>query len=157
MTTRAVLASTLCLALGLCLPGCAIGNQKTGRVIDPHLIPKVKVGTSTKQDVLDLFGPPTSYSRVGAAPIGSTLPGLLGRDAVQRPSGVVGGGKEAEDVFVYEYVEDDESFFTMLLFTWFRRETLADRLMVFFDAKDVVKYLAYARQTEAEPEAAGKE
>lgn len=138
--------------------GCAIGSQKSGRVIDPALIPRIKVGVSTKQDVLDLFGPPNSYSRVGASLAGVGNASLLGRPTdppapgVPAPTAGALEAKAAEDVFVYEYVEDHESFFTLLLFTYFQRATIADRLMVFFDTRDVVKYLAYAKQTDAEPE-----
>jgi hypothetical protein len=138
----------------LLLSGCAIGNQKRGRVLDPALIPLVKVGTSTKQDVLDLFGPPATYSRVGST-TSEAESSLLGRPAAGKET-TGATGKEAEDVFVYEYVEDDELFFTVLLFTYFRRDTLADRLMVFFDTKDVVKYMAFAKQTDAEPDEAGE-
>ena len=53
------------------------------------------------------------------------------------------------DVFVYEYREDRESFFTAILFTRFRREVLSDRLMVFFDDQDRVRYVAFAQETDA--------
>ena len=48
---------------------------------------------------------------------------------------------------VWEYREDRENFFTVILFTRFRREVLADRLMVFFDDADVVRYVAFTRET----------
>ena len=153
MSSRPLLLFGLLLAL-FGAQGCAIGNQKRGRIIDHRQIAEIKVGTSTKQDVLDLFGPPTTYSRVGATVRGSaTTASLLGRQVLddQPAVEVRVDTKEPEDVFVYEYVEDDESFFTVLLFTWFRRDTLADRLMVFFDAKDTVKYMAFAKQTDADP------
>jgi hypothetical protein len=147
----------IALLLGFTSGGCAIGTQKSGRVIDGRRIAEIKVGVSTKQDVLDAFGPPNSYTRVGAT-ITNSGPSLLGRPAAapvgEGPTPAQGAieAKAAEDVFVYEYTEDDESFFTLLLFTYFRRTTVSDRLMVFFDTKDVVKYLSYAKQTDAEPE-----
>jgi hypothetical protein len=55
-------------------------------------------------------------------------------------------------MFVYEYREDRENFLTILLFTRFRREVVADRLMVFFDENDMVRYVAFARQTEPAPQ-----
>ena len=156
MTSR-VAVIAISLAMSWLAGGCAIGTQKTGRVIDPALIPAVKVGVSTKQDVLDLFGPPNTYSRVGATTSGAGA-SLLGRPS-EAPEGAPAPieAKAAEDVFVYEYGEDHESFFTLLLFTYFRRTTIADRLMVFFDTKDVVKYLAYAKQTDAEAEESEQE
>lgn len=144
------------LLLGFSSGGCAIGTQKSGRVIDSRRIAEIKVGVSTKQDVLDAFGPPNSYSRVGASITGAG-PSLLGRPSAQSGEGPTSAqgvieAKAAEDVFVYEYTEDHESFFTLLLFTYFRRTTISDRLMVFFDTKDVVKYMAFAKETDAEPE-----
>jgi len=127
----ALLASTLA-------SGCALGTQRFGRAIDAARIASLVVGSSTKADVLDLFGPPTAYSRLPAvAPLEATA------QASDPP------GEPDANVFVYEYREDRESFFTALLFTRFRREVLADRLMVFFDAGDVVRYVAFAKETGA--------
>lgn len=148
---RALLLSLL-VTLTVNSGGCAVGTQQTGRVIDTALIPKLKPGVSTKQDVLDLFGPPTTYSRVRgtffntANPDGSTAT-AAGRQPVFLPI----ESKPAEDIFIYEYREDDESFFTVLLYTNFDRATRSDTLMVFFDIQDRVKYISFARQTDAKP------
>ena len=127
------------------LAGCALGTQRFGRVIDAAKISTVKIGESSKQDVLDLFGPPSSYSRVSSS--------LLIQDSAQ-PSLVYRPveSKESEDVFTYEYREEHEFFWTALLYTYFDRDSIADTLMVFFDTQDKVKYMAYAKQTEAEVE-----
>jgi len=128
--------------------GCAIGSQRFGRVIDARQIPQVKVGKSTKQDVLDLFGPPTNFQRYA----GTGDMTLKTTDQDWQARFPIETAKAAEDVFTYEYREENESFFTAILFTYFSRDTIADTLMVFFDAKDLVKYLAFAKQTEAEVE-----
>lgn len=118
---------------------CAIGSQQIGRPIDASQIARIQVGRSNKADVLRLFGPPSSYSRLPAH--------------VAEPDGVLLGEEEAQaaDVFVYEYREDRERFLTLLLYTHFRRDVLTDVLVVFFDADDVVRYLAFAKQTDASP------
>ena len=120
--------------------GCAIGTQRFGRPIDASRIPNVQVGVSTKADVLRDFGPPTSFSALPVVP----SPGddsSSGRDKL--------ASAEAESrVFVYEYREDSENFLTILLFTRFQREVLSDRLMVFFDPNDVVRYVAFSRETQ---------
>ena len=144
-THRLALIAVACLSLGA---GCAIGTQRYGNVLDARLIPQVQVGTSTKQDVLDLFGPPTNYSRVA----GTGDMTLKTTDQEWQASFPIETAKAAEDVFTYEYREEPETFFSLLLFTYFSRDVYTDRLMVFFDTKDVVKYLAYAKQTEAELE-----
>jgi len=123
------------LVLGLAT-GCALGTQRFGRAIDESRIPSLEVGVSTKADVLRLFGPPTSYSR---------LPAVAVEERVAAPAERV--PEPEPNAFVYEYREDRENFFTVLLFTRFRREVLTDRLLVFFDAGDVVRYVAFERET----------
>ena len=132
---RRVGLASLCAAL-VC--SCALGTQRFGRTIDAAGIASVEIGVSTKADVLRLFGPPTAHSRLPVVPAADAdAPEAVARE------------EPDSDVFVYEYREDRETFFTLILFTRFRREVLADRLMVFFDAADVVRYVAFARQTDA--------
>jgi hypothetical protein len=122
------------------LAGCAIGTQRFGRPIDASRIADVQVGVSTKADVLRDFGPPISYSALPVVP-SEQRTDIGGKDLLAEA--------EAQTrVFVYEYREDHENFFTILLFTRFRREVLSDRLMVFFDPGDVVRYVAFSRETQ---------
>jgi len=121
------------------LAGCAIGTQRFGRPIDASRIPTVRVGVSTKADVLREFGPPSAYSALPVVP-SPREDSAAGKDLL--------ASAEAESrVFVYEYREDTENFFTLLVFTRFRRDVLSDRLMVFFDPGDVVRYVAFSRET----------
>lgn len=133
------------LLLILSCGGCVVGSQKEGRVISVDDVAKVKVGTTTRQQILDLFGPPTSFSR-----------GLLAelRALGVRPTGPGGAMPSTQDVYTYEYREENETFFSViLLYTNFQRVRLADTLMVVFDPeKDIVKYLAFSKQTDAVPE-----
>jgi len=129
------------LALVLAISACATGRQNTGRIIDTDRIPDIRVGSSNKADVLRLFGPPTYYSRLPPVP-------LFG------PAGEVlwwSGAYEEDppDVFVYEYRQDSERFFTVLLYTRFQRQVRSDVLVVFFDDDDVVSYVSFAKQTDA--------
>lgn len=135
-------AALLPLAL---LAGCAIGFMETGRVIDAAKVADVKVGTSTKQDVLDLFGPPTSMARVH---------GITRFDAPPPASGAEWLAAHQEDAYTYEYKQERERFFTLLLYTYWGRVSLSDTLLVIFDTEGKVKYLAFAKQTDAEPEPA---
>ena len=138
---RAVLV--LLGAAWLC--GCAISTQRFGRPIDADRIASIQVGTSTKADVLREFGPPSAYSALPVVPARQD-PSVTGTDDLLARA-------EAESrMFVYEYREDRENFLTIILFTRFRREVVSDRLMVFFDERDVVRYVAFSRQTQ-EPEA----
>jgi len=135
--SRAVLL--WCAVAWLC--GCVISTQRFGRPIDASRIASIQVGASTKADVLREFGPPSAYSALPVVPSPQDPSVTGGEDLLARA--------EAESrMFVYEYREDRENFLTVILFTRFRREVVADRLMVFFDEADVVRYVAFSRQTQ---------
>ncbi len=137
MSTRKVLL----ISGAVWLAGCAISTQRFGRPIDASRIASVTVGTSTKADVLREFGPPSAYSALPVVPSKQDPSVSGGEDLIARA--------EAESrMFVYEYREDRENFLTVILFTRFRREVVSDRLMVFFDEGDVVRYVAFSRQTQ---------
>ena len=131
----------LAVACAVLAAGCALGTQRFGREIDAQQIASLEIGTSTKADVLRLFGPPTAYSALPPVAVAS--------DATRESSPRL----EEPDarVFEYQYREDRESFFTVILFTRFRREVSTDRLVVFFDERDVVRYVGYARETGGAP------
>src|SRR5579871_4648693 len=110
--------SSLVLALAasatsLLASGCVMGTQKEGRVIAVADVAKVKVGKTTRQDVLDIFGPPTAFTRglkTELQPLG------------QRPAGAANTPTALEDVYTYEYREENEVFYTIvLLYTSFKR------------------------------------
>ena len=133
--------SVLLVVGAVWLAGCALSTQRFGRPIDASRIPSIAVGTSTKADVLREFGPPSAYSALPVVPAKQD-PSVTGADDLLARA-------EAESrMFVYEYREDRENFLTIILFTRFRREVVSDRLMVFFDEGDVVRYVAFARQTQ---------
>jgi hypothetical protein len=145
-STRDAFRRALLVVGAVWLAGCAIGTQRFGRPIDAHLIASVQVGLSTKADVLRDFGPPTSYAKLPVVPD-------VDSGASSKKEAPLAAEEEPPQVFVYEYREDRENFFTVLLFTRFRREVLSDRLMVFFDPADVVRYVAFTRETrEPKPE-----
>ena len=145
MTTNGSVRGVLLLIGAVAVTGCAVSTQRFGRPIDASRIANVVVGTSTKADVLREFGPPSAYSALPVVPSRQD-PSLTGADDLLARA-------EAESrMFVYEYREDRENFATIILLTRFRREVVSDRLMVFFDEGDVVRYVAFAKQTE-EPSA----
>ena len=88
-----------CAAL-LALSGCAVGYQQQGRLIDARDVAQLRIGESNKQDVLDLFGPPTSLSRA----VGVDEAGLFQSD---EPTWIY---DTKEDIYRYEYIEHEETF-----------------------------------------------
>ena len=138
MQLRRALPWILALLCAVLLTSCAIGTQRFGQPIDASQLANLQIGVSTKADVLRDFGPPTSYASLPVVP--SEALSALAEEALAAT-------EAATRVFVYEYREDHENFFTVLLYTRFRRHVLSDRLMVFFDPSDVVQYVAWAKQT----------
>ena len=133
--------SVLLVVSAVWLAGCALSTQRFGRPIDASRIPSIAVGTSTKADVLREFGPPSAYSALPVVPARQD-PSPTGADDLLARA-------EAESrMFVYEYREDRENFLTVILYTRFRRQVVSDRLMVFFDERDVVRYVAFSSQTQ---------
>jgi outer membrane protein assembly factor BamE (lipoprotein component of BamABCDE complex) len=142
VTGLSLLRRAALLTLLFALPGCAVGYQTQGRIIDARDVAQLSVGESSKQDVLDLFGPPTQLSRA----VGIDEAGLFQSD---EPTWIY---DTKEDVYRYEYVEHTEHFFSLLVYTYWDRTSLADTLMVIFDDKEVVKHVAFSKETDAEPE-----
>ena len=141
MTANGSFRALLLLFGAVAATGCAVSTQRFGRPIDASRIASVVVGTSTKADVLREFGPPSAYSALPVVPSRQD-PSVTGADDLLARA-------EAESrMFVYEYREDRENFLTVILLTRFRREVVSDRLMVFFDEGDVVRYVAFSKQTE---------
>ena len=135
---RGALLWILALPCAALLAGCAIGTQRFGQPIEADKLASVQIGVSTKADVLRDFGPPTSYASLPVVPTEALQ--SLAEEALAAT-------EAATRVFVYEYREDHENFFTVILYTRFRRHVLTDRLMFFFDPNDVVQYVAWAKQT----------
>src|SRR3989338_615950 len=48
----------------LCLTACAVIDNR-GHIIEPEQVSKIKVGKTTKEQVLELFGTPSSVSTFG--------------------------------------------------------------------------------------------
>lgn len=154
MTSLRPVLACLAVCLTPLLGGCAIGRQREGRVIDPLAVGRITPGQTTKQQVLDAFGPPTRQSRVGAGSSGqdgSPWAGSLGQGTAQSSVTITWDGV-VEDIYTYEYSEHNENFLSLLLYTWWSQTTLADTLMVVFDPQEVVKYVAFTKQTDAEYE-----
>ncbi len=72
------------LATLVLLAGCVTGTQREGRVIDPGDVARIAVGETTRQEILERFGPPTNFAAATpmlAARAASTalrFPGCMG-------------------------------------------------------------------------------
>jgi outer membrane protein assembly factor BamE (lipoprotein component of BamABCDE complex) len=107
--------------------GCSIGRVYMGSEIrdDPH--EKIKIGSTTKGEILETFGPP---------------------DKIQK--------QYDGDIFVYAYLRKnsskltvEEPYFTnFVLFQYTRIQQKKDGLVILFDKDGLVKNYGYQRGTQ---------
>ena len=112
-----VRALALFLLVSVCLSagsGCVIGRHYDGRQIDPAIVDQIQIGVTTKQEVLDLLGPPRIFSRVQLSDLADRL--------VARVAGssdnvsVTLDPTLFDEAYLYEYRQENETFFTAI--TW---------------------------------------
>jgi outer membrane protein assembly factor BamE (lipoprotein component of BamABCDE complex) len=106
--------------------GCTIGRIYKGSEIryDPN--EKIKIGSTTKGEILEIFGPPIKIQK-----------------------------QYDGDVFVYAYLQKnsssltiEEPYFTnMLIFEYTREQQKMDGLVILFDKDGVVKNFGFQRGT----------
>jgi outer membrane protein assembly factor BamE (lipoprotein component of BamABCDE complex) len=106
--------------------GCSIGRIYKGSEIrcDPN--EKIKIGSTTKGEILEIFGPPIKIQK-----------------------------QYDGDVFVYAYLQKnssvltiEEPYFTnMLIFEYTREQQKMDGLVILFDKNGVVKNFGFQKGT----------
>ena len=103
----------------LLLTGCAYSLESQGHALDPEPVQQVIVGTSTKDDVLQLLGSPDE---------------------------VVFSNREHDPLFerAFRYRLDVQrrTVFFILIFGTYRSDAKADHGMVFFDEKGIVEHVS---------------
>jgi outer membrane protein assembly factor BamE (lipoprotein component of BamABCDE complex) len=116
----------LILLLMTLICGCTVGRIYKGSEIryDPH--EKIKIGSTTKGEILEIFGPPVRIQK-----------------------------QFDGDVFVYAYLQKnssvltiEEPYFTnMLIFQYTREQQKMDGLVILFDKNGVVKNFGFQKGT----------
>jgi outer membrane protein assembly factor BamE (lipoprotein component of BamABCDE complex) len=113
-------------ALLILLWGCSIGRIYVGSEIRHDPKEKIKTGSTTKSEILEIFGPP---------------------DRIQK--------QYDGDIFVYAYLRKNSSKFTieepyltnLTLFQYSRIQQKKDALVILFDKEGVVKNYGYQKGT----------
>lgn len=114
------------LSLLVFLWGCSIGRVYVGSEIRHDPKEKIKTGSTTKSEILEVFGPP---------------------DRIQK--------QYDGDIFVYVYLRKNSSKFTieepyltnLTLFQYSRIQQKKDALVILFDKEGVVKNFGYQKGT----------
>lgn len=117
--------------------GCMVGRVTQGAPIPVDALAKLERGKTTRQQVLDLLGPPIEYKRPELADL------LLSDEGVRlRPV----AGRIASDVFTYQFTEGALNLGSVILFTYGRFDVRSNLLVVFFDERGIVEDFAYREQ-----------
>jgi outer membrane protein assembly factor BamE (lipoprotein component of BamABCDE complex) len=121
---RPLLITGLLLMVVTC--SCSIGRVYMGSEIKYDPNEKIKIGSTTKGDILSIFGPP---------------------DRIQK--------QYDGDIFVYAYLRKNSSTFTIeepyftnfVIFQYTRVQQKKDGLVILFDKDGVVKNFGFQRGT----------
>jgi outer membrane protein assembly factor BamE (lipoprotein component of BamABCDE complex) len=122
-----VRAALCALLVGACLSACTIGRRYTGVEIRDDPTARIQPGSTTRAEVLAIFGPPDRILR-----------------------------QTTGDVFVYRFERRNSTSFTleepivtdMEIFSWNKVQEKSDQLTVFFDREGIVTGFGYRRGTE---------
>ena len=129
----------LILTLLMCLTqvGCVIANYSEGNRIPMDRVESIQPGVTTKQDVLDMFGPPQDYTDA------SILEQLITEEHSPYAP------EQLPDVIAYEFHEGRASGVVTLFVNVIKLEVDSDRLVIFFDENERVRYYGVHRGTRA--------
>lgn len=136
--SRRALAGALA-ALLAALGGCVVAQYREGNEVPLELVDRIRPGTTTKQEILDWFGPPQNYTSA------SILEQLLASDEI--PPGTVPPYRFS-DVLAYQVHRGEMRGLFLLLFNSLRFEVRSDHFVIFFDDDDVVLYYGVRRADE---------
>ena len=133
-----VALAALAVAVLLGGSGCVIATYTEGIPIPAERVGAIRPGETTKADVLAWFGPPAKYTD------DSLIEDLLGGgdNEFERIAGAYDPAR-IPDVLSYEFHAGRMSGVVLLLFNFLSIEVEPDRLVVFFDEEDRVRYFGY--------------
>lgn len=135
MRAAAAFAFAAVGALALC--GCFNIGVVTGEEIPADRVSNIVPGKTTKDEILRWFGAPSEATDGEVLARMFDAGEIAAEDLVALPF---------SDMLVYEILEGDAKILMTIVFNWARVDVRRDRLMVFFDERDVVLYYGVTRQ-----------
>lgn len=129
---------TVLLTIILSLGGCLLGNVKEGPNISEEMLSRIKLGETTKKEIIEWFGPPQNY----------ISPGVFNQ--VLREFDV---SKEPPlyysfaNILSYQHTKGNMRGLFLILFNYVEADIRTDHLVVFIDDNDRVKYYGFKKGT----------
>jgi outer membrane protein assembly factor BamE (lipoprotein component of BamABCDE complex) len=139
------------LVVGL-LPAMVLSGCVMGRVYRDHPLDEVKIaaiqrGQTTKQEILDLFGPPQEIDARELTAIGVPFEPFISRRGDKPPVERI----VAARYFRYTYTRANAMAIILILFNYGEFDQKSDNLVVFFDGDNKVEDFAFRRDTDQLP------
>lgn len=133
----------LVLLCTLTLPACFIVRGQQDRPIDQVKVPTIQRGVTTKNQILEMFGPPQAIDGREIVAAGDLL-------------GFPGDHRRVEQLvsaryFRYSFYRANGWAVITLVFNYVDADIKSDSLVIFFDGNDVVQDYAYANDTRLLP------
>jgi hypothetical protein len=135
------------VAPALLLSGCVMGRVYRDHPLDELKVGTIQRGVTTKQEVLDLFGPPQEIEARELTAIGIPFEPFLSRRGDKPPIERI----VAARFFRYTYTRANVMAFILILFNYAEFDQKSDNLVVFFDGDNKVEDFAFRRDTDELP------
>jgi len=127
------------LLLSLFCAGCIIGRYYEGPQVLAEKIKDIKPGITTKEEIIDWFGPPQNY--LSPTVFNQILREL---DVTAEPL----ASYPFANILSYQYDRGNIRIFILVLFNYAEAKVKSDHLVIFFDENERVKYYGFRRGTE---------
>ena len=143
MNRFAALVTLLLFALSSL--GCvAISRQYEGATLDKADLDAIEIDVTTRQQVLDVFGPPLIIQKRDFEGVVSSIgSNFQGDELVVRLD-----PKLLNEIFIYEYRRVNRWSLVLGIFNYFSSVDKSDRLMFFFGPDNVVRGFGLTEGTE---------
>ncbi len=127
------------LLLSLFSTGCIVGRYYEGPKVLAEKIKDIKPGITTKEEIIDWFGPPRNY--MSPTVFNRTLRKLevTGEPLTTYPFA---------NILSYQYDRGNIRALILILFNYAEAKVKSDYLVIFFDENERVKYYGFRRGTE---------
>jgi len=127
------------LLLSLFCAGCIIGRYYEGPQVLAEKIKDIKPGITTKEEIIDWFGPPQNY--LSPTVFNQILREL---DVTAEPL----ASYPFANILSYQYDRGNIRIFILVLFNYAEAKVKSDHLVIFFDENERVKYYGFRKGTE---------
>ncbi len=136
----------LVLLVGL-LPGCVVGRVYRDHPLDGQKIAAIQRGVTTKQEILERFGPPQEIESRELVAIGVPFEPLLSRRGDKPPVERLVGAR----YFRYTFSRGNAFGIITIVFNYAEFDQKNDSLLIFFNGDNLVEDYAFAKDTDLLP------